>query len=143
MGLVDVKMTVENPSRPRLRTATMFLVDSGALYSLLPFKIWKKLRLEPDDQLDFTMADGSTTSRRLSEARFRYAGRTRSSPVILGEEGDVALVGAVTLETLGLVLNPLRRELVPVRTMLACVQSSTIVAPSPPSVSSPGRNDRT
>jgi hypothetical protein len=57
--------------------------------------------------------------RGLSEARFTFRGRSRTSPVLLGEVGDAALLGVVTLETLGLVLNPLRRELVPIRAVLA------------------------
>ena len=37
------------------------------------------------------------------------------SPVILGEEDDAALLGVVTLEILGLVLNPFSRTLQPMR----------------------------
>jgi hypothetical protein len=39
--------------------------------------------------------------------------------VILGEEGDEALLGTVTLEILGLVLHPFKRTLEPMRMMLA------------------------
>ena len=35
------------------------------------------------------------------------------TPVVLGEAGDVALLGAVTLKELGLVLNPFSRTLHP------------------------------
>lgn len=35
------------------------------------------------------------------------------APVIIGQPGDEALLGVVTLEILGLVLNPLTRELKP------------------------------
>ena len=40
------------------------------------------------------------------------------TPVILGEPGDEALLGTVTLEILGLVLNPFTRELQPMRMLL-------------------------
>ena len=40
------------------------------------------------------------------------------TPVILGEEGDEALLGIVTLEILGLVLNPFNRTLQPMRMLL-------------------------
>jgi hypothetical protein len=40
------------------------------------------------------------------------------SPVILGEPGDDALLGVVTLETLGLVFNPFNRTLHPMRMLL-------------------------
>ena len=39
--------------------------------------------------------------------------------MILGEAGDEALLGAVTLEILGLVLHPFKRTLEPMRMMLA------------------------
>jgi hypothetical protein len=39
--------------------------------------------------------------------------------VILGESGDQALLGMVTLEVMGLVLNPFKRVLQPMRSMLA------------------------
>jgi hypothetical protein len=39
--------------------------------------------------------------------------------VILGEPGDDALLGAVTLEVLGLVLNPFSRTLQPLHGVLA------------------------
>ncbi|WP_313885033.1 hypothetical protein [Desulfofundulus sp. TPOSR] len=40
------------------------------------------------------------------------------TPVILGEPGDEALLGVVTLEILGLVLNPFNRILQPMRVAL-------------------------
>jgi hypothetical protein len=41
------------------------------------------------------------------------------TPVILGEAGDEALLGVVTLEILGFVLNPFNRTLQPARLLLA------------------------
>jgi hypothetical protein len=51
----------------------------------------------------------------VSECRFTVAGCTATSPVVLGGPGDATLLGAVTLETLGLMVNPLSRELLPMR----------------------------
>jgi hypothetical protein len=42
-----------------------------------------------------------------------------TSPVVRGGPDDAPLLGAVTLETLGLMVNPLTRELLPMRSMLA------------------------
>lgn len=38
---------------------------------------------------------------------------------MLGGPGDAPLLGAVTLETLGLMVNPLSREVLPMRLILA------------------------
>jgi hypothetical protein len=40
------------------------------------------------------------------------------SPVILGEGDDEALLGMVTLEILGFVLNPFKRTLQPMRMLM-------------------------
>ena len=41
------------------------------------------------------------------------------SPVVLGQQKDAALLGTLTLESLGLVLNPFERRLTPMRMLLA------------------------
>jgi hypothetical protein len=41
-----------------------------------------------------------------------------ASPVIFGEEGDKPLLGAITLESIGLVLDPFKRRLIPMQTLL-------------------------
>jgi hypothetical protein len=42
---------------------------------------------------------------------FRLGERVGGSDVIFGEAGDINLLGALTLESLGLLLDPLEREL--------------------------------
>ena len=117
MGLVHVDLEVSREGGPR--QTVEFLVDSGAVYSVLPWRVWQRLKLKPMRTLKFTLADGTTVRRRVSECRFRYNGLEASSPVVLGERKDEALLGTVTLETLGLVLNPFERTLRPMRMMLA------------------------
>jgi predicted aspartyl protease len=106
--------TVEGTSR----TVEM-LVDSGAAWSCLPEAEWRALGLQAERVCRFTLADGTQIQRAVSECRFRYENIEATSPVILGERDDVALVGVVTLESLGLVLNPYDRTLSPMRAMLA------------------------
>ena len=99
----------------RLRLATAF----GAIYTVLPARTWKALGLQATRNAQFVLADGTTVVRGVSDARFTVAGVGAPSPVVCGEEHDSALMGAVTLESLGLMLNPLTRELLPMRLMLA------------------------
>jgi predicted aspartyl protease len=95
-----------------------FMVDGGATCSLLPLRTWKALGLRPKRSLTFTLADGTAIERNVSECHFTIAGVDGHSPVILGQEGDAALLGAVTLESLGLVLKPFTRTLHPMRMVL-------------------------
>jgi predicted aspartyl protease len=117
MGLVHVTMEVRRDGGPRRRVR--FLVDSGPKYSVLPNRTWRDLGLKPKRTLEFTLADGTAIEWRVSDCRFRYQGADAPSPVILGEPNDGALLGTVTLESLGLVLNPFDRTLKPMRMMLA------------------------
>lgn len=71
--------------------------------------------------MTFTLADGTTIKRQVSEAYITLPEGEAHTPVILGEENDQALLGVVTLEILGLVFNPFERTLQPMR-MLLCFQ---------------------
>lgn len=106
-----------------------FLVDSGAGYSVLPWDDWQALGLQPTRTLDFVLADGTVIRRDVGHCLFTYQGTTAPSPVVLGELGDAALLGTVTLESLGLVLNPFERTLRPMRMRLALAQPGMPGAP--------------
>jgi clan AA aspartic protease len=117
MGLTYIEGTVTGKKG---KQATLrFLVDSGAIYSLLPQDTWKSLGIKPKRNMDFTLADGTVVTRKIGECHIALPQGDGTTPVILGEPGDEALLGAVTLEILGLVLNPFNRTLQPMRAMLA------------------------
>ena len=121
MGLTYVRATVAKPSGRGRSVDVRFLVDTGAVYTVLPLHIWRSLKLKPQRSVEFTLADGTTITRGVSECRFTLEGYSATSPVVLGEVDDGPLLGVVTLETVGLMVNPLSRTLSPMRLMLAQV----------------------
>jgi clan AA aspartic protease len=117
MGVLFVEGTVTGPTG---KQATLeFLVDSGAMYTLLPRKVWRAIGLKPMDSVKCVLADGTEVERKVSECRIVLPQGKRTTPVLLGKKGDEALLGMVTLEELRLVLNPFTRQLQPMRMMLA------------------------
>ena len=118
MGMTIVRATLQRPDGRGSPRRLELLIDSGAIYSVVPARTWKALGLVPTRDADFALADGTVVHRGVAEARFTIAGVSATSPIVCGEEQDSALLGAVTLETLGLMLNPLNRELLPMRLML-------------------------
>ena len=116
MGATEVTGRVTGPSGESVDVT--FLVDSGAGYSLLPSEVWQRLGLRPKRTELFSLADGTKIERSVSECVLSLPFGETTTPVILGEAADVALLGVVTLEELGLVLNPFDRTLHPMRNLL-------------------------
>ena len=111
MGLTALEIEVSSPATPDETQAIEFLIDSGAVYSVVPAEILEGLGIRPLTEQTFRLADGTQISRQKGVAVFKYGDRIGGADVIFGEEGDYSLLGAFTLEALGLSLDPLRREL--------------------------------
>lgn len=123
MGLTVLEIEIGNLANPKVLEKVEFLIDSGAIYSVVPAAILKKLGIEPLAEQEFRLADGSKITRKKGGALFKYGDRIGVADVIFGEEGDSTLLGAFTLEALGLILDPLKRELKPLPMILAAVQA--------------------
>jgi len=111
VGLTVLEVEVGNPAKPDITEKIEFLIDSGAIYSVVPAKILKKLGIKPIARQEFRLANGEKIVRNKGVALFRYQERVGGADVIFGEPDDSTLLGAFTLEALGLVLDPLKREL--------------------------------
>jgi len=117
MGLSYIEGVLTGPAGAK--ATVKFLVDSGATYTLVPAEEARALGLQPKRTVSFSLADGTAIERQVSECHLSLPQGEGHTPVILGEPGDEALLGAITLEELGLVLNPFTRTLQPMRMMLA------------------------
>lgn len=111
MAITFVTLDVANVSDPDHGVSMELLVDSGATYSVVPEPILAGLGIKPISEQVFRMANGEKIQRRKSVALSRLGERVGGADVIFGEAGDQNLLGAFTLEALGLRLDPLRREL--------------------------------
>lgn len=111
MGITYVELEVANVAAPTKGEKLQFLVDSGAVYSVVPARVLRRLGIRPIDKQEYRLANGDKIVRRKGVAIFRYDGRVGGADVIFGEPGDATLLGAFALESLGLALDPLKREL--------------------------------
>src|SRR5713226_1398581 len=108
MGLTLLTLRVANPARPKKLVPVELLVDSGAVYSVVPGAVLRKLNVHAHSTEVFTLADGSHIRRRRGDLLFWLSGKQGMAPVIFGEKGDSTLLGAVTLEALGVILDPIK-----------------------------------
>ena len=91
------------------------LVDTGATYTTLPASMLQNLGVVPHDRAEFELADGNVAEMDIGRTWVRIDGRSEIVPIIFGEEGTTALLGAVTLEIFRLGVDLVRQELIPVR----------------------------
>lgn len=118
MGITIVKTIIKNPEKPSNKIEEDFLVDSGAVYSVVPGEKLLKLGIKPHRKQSFVLADGTKIEREIGDAIFEIEGLRGAAPIVFGRKGDSLLLGAFTLEALGLVLDPFKRQLRPMKMLM-------------------------
>lgn len=76
-----------------------------------PKPLVEKLNLKPIYEKEFSLADGTTVKRKVGSALIEYKGLEVPAMVVLGRANDSKLLGVITLENMGLVLDPFQRKL--------------------------------
>ncbi|HLE43192.1 MAG TPA: aspartyl protease family protein [Methylomirabilota bacterium] len=118
MGLFRVEIEVLPADGGGSRRESV-LVDTGASYLSLPRAALLSLGYRPVDRQRVVFATGQTDVWDVAEVRVRLEGRERTVLAFLAPEHAPRLLGAQTLETFGLGVDPLRKRLVPVDAYLA------------------------
>ena len=89
------------------------LVDTGATYAVLPASLLRdRVGVRPETHLVFTFANGDQQRLPVGQASFRYGDTEATSRVVFGSEGQF-LLGATTLQTLGLIADKTEHRLIP------------------------------
>jgi aspartyl protease family protein len=95
------------------------LVDTGAGYSGVPRAILESLGCRPVRAQRVILGDGRVEEWPVSQIEVECEGRRATTPVLMGPPAGPVLLGATTLEELGLGIDPLNRRLIPVDLYLA------------------------
>lgn len=114
MGMTAVKAIVFNLVNPTQQTEIEFLVDSGAVYTVIPARFLESLDITPHSERTFTLADARQITWPVGNAGFVIGSRQGASVIVFGQDDTPALLGVATLEELGLGLDPVHRELIPI-----------------------------
>jgi clan AA aspartic protease len=95
------------------------LVDTGASYLSLPRAVLSRLGYRPLGTQRVIFATGQAAVWQVTEVKVRLDGRERTVIAFFADDAAPNLIGAQTLETFGLGVDPLGRCLVPVDAYLA------------------------
>lgn len=94
------------------------LVDTGATYTSIPENTLARLGIQIRESRSFELADDRVVEYPVGYASMRLEGREIIALVVFAPEGTGPLLGATTLETAGLTVDPIHRRLVPVPALL-------------------------
>jgi predicted aspartyl protease len=98
------------------------LLDSGMLHSVIPAGVLNSLGVTAYTEQQVHMDDGLVRRPR-GAIQFRLGNRVGIGDVLFGEDGDASLIGTVALASLGLMFDPLKRELRDLPMLLARMES--------------------
>jgi clan AA aspartic protease len=90
------------------------LVDTGSRDTSVPEDVLKGLRIVPDGERQYSLADERIITYPIGEAPVRLQGRERTVPVVFLPRGTSPMLGATTLGIFGLGVDPSRKQLIPV-----------------------------
>ena len=88
------------------------MVDTGATYSFMPASMLRELGIAPHRTMTFRLADGRTAEYPVGCGIVRVNGYAEVVAVCFGPDDARPLVGVVTLEELGLGVDPVKGELI-------------------------------
>lgn len=122
VGITHLTLRISNPRAPSRGFDHELVVDTGALYSILPGTLLADIGIEPDRSQTFELADGRRVQREVGGALYELKGIRSPAPVVFGKRTDASVLGAVTLEALGFALDPLRHAIRPIKRLLLSVR---------------------
>ncbi len=110
MSTFRVTLEVANIDRSRWESVEV-LADTGSSFSSIPREILERLGIEPAGSVDAVLADGTTVPSDYGHAFIRLEGMEAADLVMFGEPGEIPTLGAHTLESHLLAVDPVNQRL--------------------------------
>ncbi len=111
MGAIHVTVTIRNPADPEKFWEDLFLVDTGAIDSLVPRDSLESIGLKPKAQRTYELADGSEIKMDITTADIEFMGEIVGGTIIFGEPGTEPILGVTALESVGIDIDPRNQKL--------------------------------
>jgi len=117
LGYVRVKAKVWNIENPAISREVELLTDTGAIYTVLPSSLLRELKVKPIGKRKFRLANNQVIERDVGIIGIEIKGIKTHTIAVFGDIG-IYLLGVVTLEELGLEVDPIKGELRPMELLL-------------------------
>ena len=111
MGVIHLDVTVRNPADRTRSWEGSFLVDTGAIDSLVPRPQLEAIGIEPVSQRVYELADGTEVTMDIAGAQLELMGEVTAGLIIFGDADAEPLLGVTALESVGIEVDPQRQRL--------------------------------
>ena len=111
MGVTHVDVTIRNPAEPERSWEGPFLVDTGAIDSLVPRPCLEAIGIEPEGRRVYELADGREIEMDVAVARIELMGELVGGTIIFGDADAEPLLGVTALESVGVEVDPQNQRL--------------------------------
>jgi predicted aspartyl protease len=106
--IIKVKLTVSNIQDSARRTEVEALVDTGSVYTWVPSAELEKIGLTRAGQQKFRTIDGDLIERPYGWGSITVDGASGITRIVFGEPKDGTVLGSITMEDLGIKIDPQR-----------------------------------
>jgi predicted aspartyl protease len=113
MGTFTAKLRVWNPAHPETVEELEPFVDTGAAYSWIGRGRLERLGVTPARRMSFRTIEGRVLERDLAIVYVGTDGYSAPDIVVMAEPGEMEVMGAHSIEGLGLAADPVQKKLVP------------------------------
>ena len=111
MGLTYVTVALRATAKSRKKFEATFLVDSGAVDSMVPTSKLMRAGIRPVGRRAYELADGSPVEYDFGLVVIEFMGEITAGRVIFGPEKCKPLLGVTALESVGITLDPSSQRL--------------------------------
>ena len=124
MAIFHVDGTLTHPRNRKLRRKLRFLVDTGAFFTVAPRDVLRALKVSAIREELVQFADGRRARWKVGEVRLEVDRRAVTTLVLFGNKRTPPLLGAYSLEGLGLAVDARHRRLVPMPVVIVATSAS-------------------
>jgi clan AA aspartic protease len=111
MGTTRVTVTLRIPGSVGIVYRAPFVVDTGATDCVVPASVLRAAGVKAVGKRTYQLADGTRHRYEVGVLQIELMGETTGGRVIFGPEHTEPILGITVLESIGAVVDPVRREL--------------------------------
>jgi len=113
VGTFSVKLRVWNPAQPGGVEELDAFVDTGAAFSWISRARLGRIGVAPSRKMSFRTIEGRLLERDMATVYVSTDKYSVPDIVVMTEEGEMEVMGAHTIEGLGMAADPVQKKLVP------------------------------